>query len=153
MAAIREEFLIPHKPLDQIHQIASELPASIAHAKVLLQALENESIKLKEAGLIHATSYWRQGRYFCLIYPSKPGWPRKIKYVGRDLKKIRASQAAMQRAAEYDDLTARIARLDRIVSQCCGQLAEVNRMLLDFGVSRPHVRRRMHQGPYADSSN
>jgi hypothetical protein len=131
--------------LDQIQKIASELPASIAHAKVLLLALENESITLKEAGLIHATAYWRQGRYFCLVYPSKPGWPRKIKYVGRDLKKIRASQAAMQRAAEYDDLMARIARLERITSQCCGQLAEVNRMLLDFGTSRPGTFRRGHQ--------
>ena len=48
-----------------------------------------------------------------------------FQYVGCNPEKIRAAQAAMRRAIEYDELVAQIAHLEDFAEQCCRNLTDV----------------------------
>lgn len=117
--------LISRKSLNQLKQLAAELPAAMAHAHVVYQTLETMLTDLERQGLIHAKGYWRQCKYFCLYSPSQQGERRVFRYVGCNPEKIRATQAAMRRATEYEELVAKMARLEGFAEQCSRNLADV----------------------------
>lgn len=48
-----------------------------------------------------------------------------LRYVGSNPEKIRAAQAAMHRAIEYDELVNHVDRLEGLVEQCNRSLANV----------------------------
>lgn len=124
--------MISNISLKHIHQLSSRLPALIAEAQRVYQNLELEMANLEKEGLIRATGHWRKGKYLCLVYPSKVGTPRVIKYVGSKPRKIDLAQAAMRRAIEYEEIKMQLERLGQIVDHCYRQIDDVTRMLIKF---------------------
>ncbi|MCR5860125.1 hypothetical protein [Mesorhizobium sp. J428] len=73
--------------------------------------LVGQTAKLKAAGLIYATEWWRPDgngapRYLYLLYPQQPGQPRRRDYVGADDDKIQEARESIARAKQFDTLTA-----------------------------------------------
>lgn len=119
------------KSLDQLRTLSLKLPQLLATADETYQHLELEASKLQRAGVLHASAYWRNGRYLCLVYPSGTQ-ARRHKYIGSNLVKIRESQAAMKRAIEHDSLISQLSQLEGIAAYCVQHLAEVTQALSDF---------------------
>lgn len=113
------------KTLNQLKQLTSELQVSIANAHAVYQSLEATMAGLEHQGLTHAKGYWRERKYFCLYSPSQRGERRVFRYVGCNPEKVRATQAAMRRAIEYNELVAQIAHLEDFAEQCCRNLVDV----------------------------
>lgn len=89
---------------------------------------------LKKAGLIYANEHWRkdsegQPKYFYLLYPQKQGEQRRRDYIGCDQERIESARRGIERAAEYDQLAAKLGRLTSRVYDVANALQEARRHL------------------------
>ncbi len=98
-------------PIAELVELAGQLPALIAGHEAALAQARARLAELKTAGLIYATSHWREGKYLYLIYPQRDG-RRTRKYIGSDPKRIADAQAGIQRAAEFDRLSAEVRAIE-----------------------------------------
>lgn len=119
-----EIILSSRKSFDQLDQLASELLTSVVNTRDIYRTVEIRLAGLEREGLVHAKGYWRSNKYFCLYSRSQKG-KRMLRYVGSNPEKIRAAQAAMHRAIEYDELVNHVDRLEGLVEQCNRSLANV----------------------------
>lgn len=106
----------------QLNTLAASLPRVITKLGNELADAQKRMAQLKRAGLIYATEHWREGRYLYLLHPQHAG-ERRREYVGTDSKKIKAAQAAISRAHDYDALAERAKRIETILYEGGRRLA------------------------------
>ena len=87
------------------------------------KTIERDMRKLKNNGLIYANQYWRDDRYFYLLYPTKSGERRRREYIGTDPERINEARQGIERAKLYDRLKQRLAALDSAVTRAAHMLA------------------------------
>ncbi|MDD2799868.1 MAG: hypothetical protein PHE96_00260 [Methylococcales bacterium] len=110
--------------INELEALANELPALITAQKSTLQVIEKQMTALKDAGLIYANEYWRDDKYMYLNYPTDGGGKRKREYIGCDPERIQAARDGMQRAIEYDRLSAETRRIESLLLQGKSRLRE-----------------------------
>jgi hypothetical protein len=107
--------------ITDVEKLANQLPALIAAQKAALVVKQNKMEELKKAGLTYVSEHWRSGKYLYLIYPSHDG-QRERKYIGADPSKIKAAQALIRRANEYDHLAIEAGCIEKSLRQGCEML-------------------------------
>lgn len=101
--------------VSELETLAGELPALITAQKAALQVNEQRMTALKIEGLIYANEHWRAGKYLYLIYPTEADGKRKREYIGCDPERIQAARDGMQRAKDYDQLSANTRRIESLL--------------------------------------
>jgi len=97
--------------LQRLELNLSVLPKKISTLQARHESLSKQKDALSEAGIIDATSYWHQGKYLYLIYPTKEG-KRQREYVGADQRKCAPIIAALRRAQRHQQIEVRLQRLE-----------------------------------------
>ncbi|QGG78935.1 hypothetical protein [Pseudomonas syringae] len=118
----------------ELVKLSAELPGLIEALEVEIQTLTDSMAGLEKAGLIYASEHWRKGsdgepKYFYLLYPQKPGEPRKREYVGCDVQKIDEARASIERGREYDELRTKLLALEGRIYHVQQAMSEARRYL------------------------
>jgi len=113
----------------ELMKLAGKLPALIEALEAEITEVAERMATLKKAGLVYATEHWRKDandepKYFYLLYPQKPGEPRRRDYVGCDPEKIEEARAGIERGKEYDALEAQQSALAGRVRRATGALQD-----------------------------
>lgn len=66
---------------------------------------------LKKQGLIYAGTWWKDGKYLYLVYPSDGFGSRKRQYIGAEQEKIDEANAGIGRGQKFNEAKARMLRL------------------------------------------
>lgn len=106
-----------NKIIAELEELSSKLPSLIAQHSMRVDDISAQMDELKKAGLIYASTHWREGKYFYLVYPVKAGDKRRRDYIGTDKGKIDTAQAAIERAKAYDALAAKLQRYEALLSE------------------------------------
>ncbi len=129
-----------YSPMTAVRDLAAQLPELILVREHELQNAKERMLTLKAAGLIYAAEHWRKGKYLYLIYPQVNG-QRERKYIGADPARIAEAKAGIQRAIEYDQLTAKVKSMESRLSMAQSHLHSMLRFLRVDGDSSELARR------------
>jgi len=110
--------------LTTLRRHAGRVPSLIDQIDREVARITERMTALRKAGLIYASPYWREKKYFYLIHPTTTEG-RKREYVGTDTAKIEQATAAIERATEYDLLHAQREQKLRELSHIEIQLGHV----------------------------
>ncbi len=101
-----------NKIIKELEDLSAKLPALIEAHSARVEDITAQMAALDKAGLIYASTHWREGKYFYLVYPVKAGDKRRRDYIGTDKAKIEAAELAIARAKEFDQLAAQLKRYE-----------------------------------------
>ncbi len=100
-----------------LSHVAGEFPSLIETLERQITQIAQNMDALKKAGLVYATPHWREGKYFYLLHPQKPGQKRNREYVGCDPQRIEAAKQAIARAKQYDEFGQELSKLQYRIEQ------------------------------------
>jgi hypothetical protein len=129
-----------YSPITAVRELGAQLPELILLQENELQNANERMRSLEAAGLIYATEHWRNGKYLYLIYPQVNG-QRERKYIGSNPDRIAEARAGIQRAIEYDGLTAKVKSIESRLSMAQSHLRSVLRFLRADGDNSELARR------------
>lgn len=115
--------------ISSLNTISTQLPALIAGLDLATTELAQRMHELEKEGLIYATEHWKDRKYMTLLYPIKPGEPRRREYVGNDETKVKDAQAKIQRAKDFDALAEQARRIDGALTEALRHLRNATQVL------------------------
>jgi hypothetical protein len=106
-----------NKIIAELEELSNKLPHLIEQHSARVNNIALQMDELSKAGLIYASTHWREGKYFYLVYPVKAGEKRRRDYIGTDKEKIEAAQASIERAKSFDVLALQLKRYGALLSE------------------------------------
>lgn len=94
-----------------IEQLLNHIENQVHALKRQIQTEEDCMEDLKKKGLIYAGTWWKDGKYLYLVYPSDGFGSRKRQYIGAEQEKINEANEGISRGQKYNEAKARMLRL------------------------------------------
>lgn len=94
-----------------IEQLLQHIENQVQSLKRQIQTEEDCMADLKKQGLIYAGTWWKDGKYLYLVYPSDGFGSRKRQYIGAEQEKIDEANAGIGRGQKFNEAKARMLRL------------------------------------------
>jgi hypothetical protein len=106
-----------NKIIVELEELSNKLPSLIVQHSARIDDISAQMDELHKAGLIYASTHWREGKYFYLVYPVKAGEKRRRDYIGTDKEKIEAAQAAIERGKTFNAFAAQLKQYEALLSE------------------------------------
>jgi len=110
--------------MENIDELLATIAANVQRIRASIEIERGEMIKLQEAGLIYAGTWYKNKKYLYLVHPDRDGQGRQREYIGADEAKVNEALAGIERAKKYDKCAARKEWLERQLGSVAYQLRQ-----------------------------
>jgi len=94
-----------------IEELLNHIENQVHALKRQIQTEEEHMADLKKQGLIYAGTWWKDGKYLYLVYPSDGFGSRKRQYIGAEEQKIKEANEGISRGQKYNEAKHRMLRM------------------------------------------
>jgi hypothetical protein len=117
---------------DQLTQLPAQIAELLDKTLAQLALLQTHAANLVELGIVDASTYYRGGIYLYLVHPTQPDGNRQREYIGKDVGKVAAALARLERYQQYNSVTQEINRLEDRLGAIGYSLESIKRQLERF---------------------